>query len=549
MTTELGAFTVDATARVVRGILLPFGETSRLSMTRNAPISFTADAIELPADPTVVTLNRDHDQFSPIGRAQYLEKRREGVYAEFSIARTPEGDAWLADYAAGKFKKLSAEVRDIVRDAADAAHAIFAKLTGAATVSEGAFASAALFAIDDGSAEESLSAATPAPLEPDEDGDVSISVTDTPATVTVTDQANTQTVFTPRADDTEGDTMANATAPTTLAASAANLVTAGGEGTDRAARDVFSLIANAQKGDHDAEQMLAALTDIKTTGAGQLPVGGSVIQPSWLGEVWKQKTYQRRYMSLIRNGSIVSQDEKGYTVTAGTEPVQPWAGNKSAVPSSSGTTTPVSSIFQRWAWAADIAREFFDIPGNTEVIEAFLRLVNNSYARQTDKWTLAQLVASATTVAPEAYPTVNEYRDYPSTIKQIIQGVDYISAEPVDDTPAFVVANAKAWQDIIYTPKDALPQWLTLDFGIPTQDGNVGGSIKVVRGDLGIEDTPAVLVGAYDSAHVNELGGASPLNLNALDIVNGGIDRGVIGYTQFMADYAAALVIIGAADA
>lgn len=541
---EFGAFTVDPEARVVRGILLPFGETSRLSMSKTQPVYFSADSITLPEDPSVVTLNRNHDQWSPIGRATHLEKRAEGVYAEFAIAKTAEGDKYLnEEYPKAVFKKLSAEIRDIVRDSLDKAKAVAGAITGAALVTEGAFESAALFAADVPTTEDTTAPADAA-LTPDDNGDIAITATETPATVTVT-AGDTKTVYDPQTDNTEEETAVGV--PNTLAAAANGVVAPEGKVDEKGARDVFAAISAALNGDKDAESMLAALTDIKTTAtSGSL---GNVIQPSWLGEVWQQKTYVRRYMTLIRNGQITAQDEKGFTVSAATEPVQPWSGNKTAVPSSSGNTELVNSVFQRWGWAADIAREFYDIPGNTPVIEAFLRLVNNSYARQTDKWTLAQLVANATLVAPETYPTLDPTRDYPVAIKQLIQGVDAVSSDPIDDTPAFAIANPAAWREIIYAPKDALPEWLSLNFGIQDQSGTADGKVRVVRGNLGIDDSPAILVGAYDSAHVNELGGASPLNLSALDIANGGIDKSVIGYTQFMADYADALVIVGAADA
>ena len=555
---ESGAFTVDPATRTVRGILLPFGETSRLSMSKTEPVYFTADTVDVPADPSIVTLNREHDQFTPIGRATYLQKRREGVYAEFSIANTPEGDRYLSEeYPAGVFKKLSAEIAGLARDTADRAKAVAGRITGAALCTQGAFEHAALFAADTPADPSPAPVDPPAPGAGDETSQAAgtIKTTEevkdlgngkkrvTRTTVTVTEITEPDQPVDPTA---EGDNpMPAATVPATLAASAANLVTPDSVKPDAAsARDVFALITRAQKGDGDAEKMLAALTDIKVTGTGALPATG-VLQPNWLGEVWKEKTYQQRYIPLLGHGDIKAIDEKGFTVSAAAEPVQKWSGNKSALPSSGGTTTLVTADFQRWAWAADIAREFFDIPGNEEVIAAFLRLVANSYARVTDKWALSKLVDKSTVVAKDTYPTLpTGSTDYPEAIKQLIQGVNYVSGDTVDDTPSFAVCNTLAWNQIIYAPADALPKWLTLDFGIQQQEGTASG-VRVVRGDIGIQNTAAVLVGAKDAAHVNEMPGASPLTLSALDIANGGVDQATVGYTQFMADYPDALVTIG----
>lgn len=535
------------------GLLVPYNEECRSTLGR---FSVSPGVFEIPEDFTGMSLNVEHKREAVVGAFSKAWEQQDGIYGSYRFSNTPAGRAAFAEAKAGTRKHLSAEVANV---GVQAGKAVSGNLFAAALVAQPAFPSATLLAAAVDTTQEpdangettstyestsknadgsEYSDKTETKEEREELPDGSVRITRTTVTVTEVKEPDAPA-------EEEGSAMG---VPATLAASAANLVTPEGKDNEKDAREVFTLMASAMQGDEEARTLLAALTDIKTAPAtaGTL---GAVIQPAWLGEVWAQKTYQRRYMPLINQGQIVAQDEKGFTVSAGTEPVQPWSGNKTAVPSSSGTTNAVSSTFQRWGWAADIAREFFDIPGNTPVIEAFLRLVNNSYARVTDKWTLAQLVASATTVAPASYPALpSGAKDYPVAVKQLIQGVNIVSADPVDDTPAFAIVNAAAWDQIIYTPQDSLPAWMKLSFGIQTQDGSADGNVRVVRGDIGIANTPAVLVGARDAAHVNELGGASPLNLSALDIANGGIDRSVIGYTQFMAEYAAALVRVGVAD-
>lgn len=559
---EAGTLAANLEDRTVSGLLLKFGEVGRTNLGR---FKVQKGAFKLPKDiGAFLGLDLGHDRTKQIGTALMATETDDGIWASWKIADNPEGNALLAAYNSGDPdapRKLSIEVDDVrLRNGV----AIGGNIHGAGVVKAGAFPSSTLMAADtvdvngepipaestsessyattnsDGSQYSDSSKTTE---EVEDLGDGKKRITRTTVTVTEVKEPDQP------AQNQEETVGANSIVPATLAASAGSLVAPEGQVDEKSAREVFTLMASAMKGDQEAATLLAALTDIKTTpnGAGTF---GSVIQPSWLGEVWQQKTYNRRYMPLLGTiGTITSQDEKGFTVSAAAEPVQPWAGNKSDLPSSSGTTDLVSSTFQRWGWAADIAREFFDIPGNTAVIEAFLRLVNNSYARQTDKWTLAQMVASSSLVAPDTYPVLDATRDYPVAIKQLIQGVDLVSADPIDDTPAFAIANAAAWREIIYAPKDALPEWLSLSFGITDQSGTADGKVRVVRGDIGIDDTPAVMVGAQDAAHVNELGGESPLNLSALDIARGGIDKAVVGYTQFMADYADALVIVGAADA
>jgi hypothetical protein len=144
MTTEAGLFSRVGDTRIVRGLLLPFGELSRPSLSKTEPVMFSAAAVTLPRDPSVVTLNDEHDRFNPLGRATSLEVTEAGVVAEFSIANTDEGDAFLASKAK---RKLSAELGSLVRNGA---RAVRSRLTGAAVCVEGAFESAALFSLADG---------------------------------------------------------------------------------------------------------------------------------------------------------------------------------------------------------------------------------------------------------------------------------------------------------------------------------------------------------------------------------------------------------------
>src|SRR5690606_11804342 len=91
---EIANFTVDTEARIVRGRLLPYGELSRRSVTTE-PVMFAKGTVELPADPSVITLNREHSQHYPIGRAIEVSEADGGIDVAFQIARTPDGDQAL----------------------------------------------------------------------------------------------------------------------------------------------------------------------------------------------------------------------------------------------------------------------------------------------------------------------------------------------------------------------------------------------------------------------------------------------------------------------
>lgn len=543
---EVGTFTVDEATRTVKGLLLPWNEESRISGSGNDPITFEPGTVRLPADFSALNANRHHNRFDPVARFTSVTSTDAGIVAEFEIARTPEGDELLAEAKpGGTLRKLSAELRDIVRDGAKGISAV---LTGAAFVTEGAFASAGLFSIEPASEEDE-------PLTREEQ--LARLIATTQAAVTHANEAlrtavsgiselhaETETPETTEDDESPASTetptteqkvedaqMANAVVPTSLA-------TETSASTELSANAVFSLMTKAGNGDETA---LLALSDIKHSGTGALPAAG-VLQPNWLGELWNGRAYTRKYLPLVRNGVIRATEEKGFKVTGADNLVQRWAGNKAELPTGTASTLVSSSTLYKYGYAADIAREFIDLPGGEEVLAAYYRAVINSYARITDTDALAEIVALATanTLAPEVYPT-----DYPEAMGMLIQGIEAV--ESAGDTPSFAIANEAAWKELLYTPRDQVPEFVSFAFGT-NFEGSADRGIRVVKGDIGIDNTAAVVVGSANAIHFNEVAGAAPIQIEALDVARGGIDRAAVGYLQFLADFPDALVLVGEAD-
>lgn len=537
---DAGVLTASLDDRTVTGLLVPYGEPGATNLGR---MTVMAGAFKVPADLTGMSLNIEHDRTKIVGSPTSIRETPEGIVGTFRIAATPEGDQALADVASGKRRHLSVEASDLkIKNG----QVVDGRLFAAALVERPAFPSATLLAsaVDTLLAEE-VSATTTEEEYVDENGvtwrrvtaeavDVETSPEGETTTTTTTVVEETQTPAEAPAEPQEEAPVGNVPSNTLTAAAAAapDQPTLSG---------VLSIIDRVRKGSLEGDTLLAALSDIKISGSGALPAAG-VLQPNWLGELWSGRQYQRRYMPLIGNGTIRALDEKGFALSTSSELVSTWAGNKAEISSGTATTSVVSATLQRWGWAADIAREFFDLPGGEEVIDAMLRAVANSYARVTDNWTLAQIVTAATAniTAPDTYPT-----DYPEALGQLIQGITAV--EDAGDTPTFAVVNAAAWSELIYTPKDQIPEFINISVST-TGEGVADGRVRVVKGAIGIDDTPATLVGARTAAHVNELAGASPLQLDALDIAKGGVDRAVVGYTQYMNDYSDALVLIGTAD-
>ncbi|RPE75202.1 MULTISPECIES: hypothetical protein [unclassified Frondihabitans] len=530
-----GTLTANREERVVSGLLLPFGEQGQTNLGR---LTIDRGVLKLPEDYSVLNANLDHDHSKPVASTLTLTETEHGVYGSWRVAKGAEGDELLAAKAGdpNARRNLSVEAAIQIKNG----RAIGGHIHGAAFVKEGAFPSATLLAALAPDTEELPPAEVDPEVKPTDvktqhDGSVAIATDVLPLRIDVTtaDQAGNATV-TPYTTSTKPPTtpkettpVATATAPATLQASV----------VPTKATSVFEALRAARKGD---DTLLAALADIKTSGAGALP-GAGVVQPAWLGEIWTEKTYERKFWSLVKNGNLTNMDEKGFVLDAAEPLVQPYSGNKASVPTGTGTTSLVSSEFQRWAVAVDIAREFFDIPGNNEVIDAFLKRFFSDYAKVTDKWALQKFYAAAGTAVPVASGQHVEYND---SITKLITAVD--SLDDTDVEPSFVIVAPDVFKELRFTPKDKVPEYIT--FSANRQDGTADG-VQVLRDKFGVLGAGEVLVGAHDAAHLNELPGASPLTVDAIDIARGGIDKAVHGYSQSLIEYADGFQLFGNAAA
>jgi hypothetical protein len=454
----------------------------------------------------VASLNLAHDRFSPIGRGHSFEVRDEGLYAEFNIADTEEGDAWLADH--GDFVKLSAEVRDIERDADDNGRA---KLTGAALVTEGAFASAALFAID-------------ADEDPEEEED-----TDEPA-----GEPEVEPDGEPDEEEKE-EVVAEATASEVMLA---------GNGKPASTvqpytrEGMFQLMDKVQRGEGTqrdiaiiregirAEGAMFALDDITYNAAGDI---GPLLPKQWLGEVTDGTVYSQTFVPLFGAKTLSSLYMTGWKWN-----VEPfggtWSGNKAEVPSNPASFTQVSDTAIRWAGANDIAREHrdFNTPGFFEAYDAKMR---QSFAEWLD----------VTVVATEALAVATDLEaDNPSGLdigagwSQLIDGALAIVQAGLTPTGA-IISNSLA-KGMLKFPQSDILGYLSgaLNFE--------GGSIEGFQFRFSsLVPTDHILVVSRGAADVYTLPG-SPIRAEALNIANGGIDVGYFGYGGLFVNNALGIV-------
>jgi hypothetical protein len=520
-----GDFSVDAEARIVRGLLLPWNEVSRTSASQTPPIAFQRGTLTVPQDVSVISANRNHDRYDTVGRATKIEDTEQGLVAEFSIARNPEGDDFLAEYKAGTLRKLSAEMKDIVRSGTQA---ISARLTGAGFVPEGAFQSAALFALGDVEEEEQPEENTSEPkttvekVSEDFTDENGVAHTKTTTTTTVVDGETTtitvKTVITEPEAPAEEEVVGNPAIPGAIAGAQKTE-----EKKDKNA--LFSLISNAVRNGDDTALM--ALSDVKISGANALGTG--VAQPQWLGEIWSGRQYQRKVIPLLNTTALTSLTTRGYRFV-NKPTVSEWAGNKADVPSSTATTEVVEWGLTKFAGGWDIAREFIDF-GETAVIDTFLRLAADDYARKSDNKVLADILAAATKGAVGSVPA-----GVSPAMAKIIRGA--LRVQLADALPSYALVASDVYEELAFVKEYDKLAFLSMSLNL--EEGQLE-SFRVVP-HTGLA-AGSVLVGAKEAATVAELGG-SPIRVNALDIARGGTDEALFGYVQTRIEYPTGLQLV-----
>lgn len=503
----MGDLFANVEDRTIKGLLIPYGEASRTNLTGTEPIMFSKGTITIPRDVTMVGLNLNHDRFTWAGRVTELEDTDAGMVATFSVANTDEGDEALAAVQAGRLTKLSAEVVKLVRDGA---RAVSSKLTGAALVDDGAFASAALFALGDVET-----------IEPTEEAPADSEQPDEPA------------------DQEEEETVAEATVPTGLPAPAPAVV----KEKQPTKGEMFASIEAVWRGNASMDTVqrvqsfmqqersaLFALNDVDYDGTDG--VGAKMTRPAWIGEVPDGTTYAQKFAPLFGQQTLTALAMSGWKW--GVKPAgDDWAGNKTAIASNTPTIVPVTESANRWAGGHDIAREHIDFqtPGFFDAYNAAMR-------ESFDRWldidiVLTEALAGATDVEADDPAGL----DIGAGWSAVIDGAAAIVDAGLTPTSA-VVASA-LWKSMAKLPTSDVLGYLNAQLSL-TGEGRLD-SFSIIPAAPTQLTAGHVLVVAKSAADVYTLPG-SPIRAEAQNIANGGIDVGFFGYGGFLIKNAAGIV-------
>jgi hypothetical protein len=516
-----GLFAVDSAARTVRGILLPWGQRSRTSISKTKPITFPRGSVSIPRDPAVVGLNRMHDRFDWIGRAVELEDAPEGIVATFRIADTEAGDEWLEDH--GELVKLSPEVRNIVRNPDDTGTA---ELTAAALVDEGAFAHAALFAVDRSSGDDVPHDPGPRPQpNPDE---LDLEDDDEDEDQDDDSGAESEDEPDPEPDETEEDTVAEAVADSTMLGSRGRRTST--PTVPELTRSGFFAALRTARTSGDRSQLAPYLaTAVQASGEGLFALSNVTFDDAaglvklagtpgaWLGQLWQGKRFSRKIVPLLTSGTLTSMTATGWVW--GVKPsMAAWAGNKTPVPSNAPSVTPKTFPATRFAGGHDLAREYYDF-NVTEVIDSYWDAMVDSYAMLSDAYALQQVGAGATPYTPDPANTVN------TGLLDIVDGA--LAVVAAGGTPSWAIVATDVFKSILATPHEDALDYFNAAVGL--EGGTLGGGASFgIIPDARLT-AGQIIVGDKGGATAWELPGV-PIRVSAPDLVLGGIDNAAFGY-------------------
>jgi hypothetical protein len=296
----------------------------------------------------------------------------------------------------------------------------------------------------------------------------------------------------------------------------------GGKGSkDKASLSTFFEAVGASTiGKPLSPDMQAALSDITHT------ANEWVQETQFAGELWSGVAYRRRFVPLVNRLALTSYKVNGWR-WATPPAVAAWAGDKTAVPSNAAVTEPVEQEAERLAGAHDLDRKFFDF-GDTGFIESYYRAMTESYAMLSDLALVADLEAAGTAVAGGPYASLSA-----GVIAAIL-------ALPDNVIPEWAIVGKDLLPDALAVTEANKPAYLKLELNLT---GSADGE-GTADGNFPLYPAAAlngqVLVGARQAATFYELS-ESPIRVQAVNMVNGGVDPGVFGYYSTVINNADAL--------
>jgi hypothetical protein len=267
---------------------------------------------------------------------------------------------------------------------------------------------------------------------------------------------------------------------------------------------------------------LANITPTSTTSAATNPV-------QWLGELWTPEYTQLDWANAVTTATLTGMRLTGWRRKDPGPVISPYAGDKAPIPTDGNLSfEPVNVLAHRHAVGADFDRIWIDF-GDESVINTWLRLVNQDYARKLDEAIGALILAEATDGGTAA-DVIAAVRLAAQTLKRAGANVSFIAL--ASDLYA-------AYLDI---PTADAPWWLTSSSSVDLAGatGSVN-NLRVFESPI----LPASTVTAGDRrAATQYTPRGNPFTVRAVDLANGGMDVGVFGYSAELVNDPAGIVTV-----
>jgi hypothetical protein len=488
----------DPASRTVEGILVPWGEPGRTNLGRRA----VRRGALVPAA-RVIGLT-GHDRERPVSRLIASEDRPEGLWGRLRIAETPAGDQLLAEIRDGIRDCLSVEASELTFDA-PSGDITAGVVDFVAHVPVPAYASAQVHSL--------TAAVTPTP----EGEPVLTEPTPPAAPAPAFDYAALAAALAPQ--------LTAAVAPAGAPVDGLALASPGLAPSAAPTPDTEDPIARAAtlqaeifRTSGGNPELRAALADITNTGLDLFQ------NPSTVGEkLWENNDTSRPFVDMM-DTSLSLTAWKGTGWQWITKPVvAAYAGDKAQIPTNTVSVDTIEWEATRVAGGWDIDRKFRDF-GDTEFWTDFYSAQTDSYREVTNAQAAAAIISYALDITvdanvPAAFAGVNVAQA--DVLRAAALGTAILQRTPrVNSRPDYVIMNTADWLGLLDVTNLDLPAFLSL---LGVAPGMFDHHPEVPAGE--------VVLGVRKAARFRELGGGSPIRVEALDVARAGIDSAVYGYT------------------
>lgn len=257
----------------------------------------------------------------------------------------------------------------------------------------------------------------------------------------------------------------------------------------------------------------AALADVTPVSLGT-PEGPTA--PAYVGELWEAADVNRPLLDSLTIGTLASLKMFGFRWE--TRPtVGRYAGNKAEIPTNSPSRERAEWTAQRFAGGWDVDRVFIDLPGGTDFLRDIYVEATKDYKAKTEAYAIERVLAEGTVVPTES--TV----DTAALLTTVGLDVSAIKGGRID----IVQMGSARYASLLALKEDEVPFWLRAQSNVSLTEagGAIGGIRFAVNHDLDDNDVLVIDSRAVKAQEHNPL-----IQVQALNVPDGGVDLGVFGY-------------------